>query len=144
MKLTGDERPKLIITWPMELRLKPYSSRWRRRPKNWSLWKLRVCAMNIWLFKNYWKVKNETMKKRVLLLLFLASASNLFSQEYQWQNITVDIKSSFRALSVVDDKVVWISGSKGWIGRSRNSGKGWSFQQIKAFEELDFRSIYAF
>ncbi len=84
------------------------------------------------------------MKKLASLLLFLASTSTLFSQEYKWQNVTIDIKSSFRALSVVDDKIVWISGSKGWIGRSRDGGRNWSFQQIKAFEELDFRSIYAF
>ncbi len=84
------------------------------------------------------------MKKIILLLSLIASTSSLFCQEYKWKNITVDIKSSFRALSVVDDKVAWISGSKGWIGRSLNGGKDWSFQQVKAFEELDFRSIYAF
>jgi len=86
------------------------------------------------------------MKKLVFLLLYLAATSKSFGQEYKWQNITVDIKikSSFRALSVVDDNVVWMSGSKGWIGRSRDGGKAWSFQQIKAFEGLDFRSIYAF
>lgn len=84
------------------------------------------------------------MKKIILFLLFIVLVSNLFSQDYKWQNITIDIKSSFRALSVVDNNVAWISGSKGWIGRSRNGGKGWSFQQVKNFEELDFRSLYAF
>src|SRR5579859_2298040 len=83
---------------------------------------------------------------RTLVSIFLVAASTikLFSQDYKWQNIAVQVKSSFRALSVVDDKVAWVAGSNGWIGRSRNSGKNWSFQQIKNFEELDFRSLYAF
>jgi len=84
------------------------------------------------------------MKKLVVVLLNLISVSNLYSQEYKWQNVTVDTESSFRALSVVDDKVAWVGGSKGWIGRSRNGGKVWSFQQLKSFEGLDFRSVYAF
>jgi photosystem II stability/assembly factor-like uncharacterized protein len=84
------------------------------------------------------------MKKLAFILLGLVLSSKLYSQEYKWQNVKVDIKSSFRALSVVDDKVAWVGGSKGWIGRSRNGGKTWSFQQVKGFEELDFRSLYAF
>ncbi|HLZ16613.1 MAG TPA: YCF48-related protein [Cyclobacteriaceae bacterium] len=83
---------------------------------------------------------------RTLVSIFLVAASTikLFSQDYKWQNIAVQVKSSFRALSVVDDKVAWVAGSKGWIGRSRNGGKAWSFQQVKNFEEFDFRSLYAF
>jgi len=84
------------------------------------------------------------MKKVVSILLYLVVTSNLFSQDYKWQNISVDVKSSFRALSVVDDKVAWACGSKGWIGRSRDGGKTWSFKQVKNFEEFDFRSLYAF
>src|SRR5882762_11336736 len=84
------------------------------------------------------------MKKVVSILLYLVVTSNLFSQDYKWQNISTDIKSSFRALSVVDNKVAWVGGSKGWIGRSRDGSKTWSFRQVKNFEELDFRSLYAF
>ncbi len=84
------------------------------------------------------------MKKVVFILLYLAFVSNLFGQEYKWQNISIDIKSSFRALSVVDNKIAWVAGSNGWIGRSHDGGKSWSFKQIKNSEELDFRSVYAF
>jgi photosystem II stability/assembly factor-like uncharacterized protein len=97
--------------------------------------------MNIWLFKSYWKVKIKIMRSTLLLLLIV---SNSFSQDFKWQNVAIDIKSSFRSMSVVDNKVAWIGGSKGWIGRSRDSGKTWAFQQIKGFEELDFRSLFAF
>jgi photosystem II stability/assembly factor-like uncharacterized protein len=84
------------------------------------------------------------MKKLLLIFIISVSFEKLFCQDYKWQNINVEIKSSFRALSVVDNKVAWVAGSKGWIGRSRNGGKTWSFQQSKGFEKLDFRSVYAF
>ena len=84
------------------------------------------------------------MKTLVLFFLVALSTIRLLSQDYKWQNIPLEVKSSFRALSVVDNKAVWVGGSKGWIGRSRNGGKAWSFQQVKGFEELDFRSVYAF
>jgi hypothetical protein len=50
---------------------------------------------------------------------------------------------SIRGLSVVDDKVAWISGAKGTIGITTNGGLKWSWQQIKGFEKSDFRDIEA-
>ena len=52
--------------------------------------------------------------------------------------------SSFRGLSVVDDSVLWVSGSQGTVGCSRDGGKTWKWMQIKGAEHLDFRSIKAF
>ena len=83
------------------------------------------------------------MKKFFLIFLIIASFEKLFCQDYKWQNVATDIKSSFRALSVVDDKVAWVGGSKGSIGRSRDGGKTWSIKKVQGFEELDFRSVYA-
>ncbi len=84
------------------------------------------------------------MKRLVLFFFTLASSQVSFCQDYKWQNVPIEVKSSFRALSVVDDHVAWVAGSKGWIGRSINGGKAWSFTQVKNFETLDFRSVYAF
>ncbi len=53
-------------------------------------------------------------------------------------------KTSFRGLSVVNDDVVWVSGSRGTIARSTNGGKTFSFSQIKGYEKSDFRDIEAF
>jgi photosystem II stability/assembly factor-like uncharacterized protein len=53
-------------------------------------------------------------------------------------------KTSLRGLSVVDDSVAWVSGSKGWTARSINGGKTWSWKQISGYESLDFRDIEAF
>src|ERR1700761_4185050 len=52
--------------------------------------------------------------------------------------------SSIRGLSVVDDSVAWISGSRGYVAITRNGGKDWTWQQVKGFEKADFRDIEAF
>lgn len=79
-----------------------------------------------------------------LVSITLLISSNSLSQPYSLQNCEVSVKSSFRGLSVVDDSVVWVSGSDGWIGRSTDGARYWKFNQVAGFEKLDFRSLYAF
>lgn len=83
------------------------------------------------------------MKRPVLSFLLVASFQFSFGQ-FQWKNVPVEVKSSFRAISVVDNNVAWVGGSKGTLGRTRDGGKTFSFRQVKDFETLDFRSVYAF
>jgi len=52
--------------------------------------------------------------------------------------------TSIRGLSVVDDSIAWLSGSKGTVAITRNGGKTWDWQQVKGFEKADFRDIEAF
>jgi len=52
--------------------------------------------------------------------------------------------TSIRGLSVVDDNVAWISGSKGTIAMTKDGGKTWSWTQVKGYEKSDFRDIEAF
>ncbi|MBS1532898.1 MAG: oxidoreductase [Bacteroidetes bacterium] len=52
--------------------------------------------------------------------------------------------TSFRGLSVVDDNVAWVSGSKGTIAITNDGGKTWAWQQVKGYEKSDFRGIEAF
>ena len=70
--------------------------------------------------------------------------SAALSQTYTLQNYKVEVKSSFRGLSVVDDSTAWVSGSSGWIGKTSNGTNQWEFKQVSGFEKLDFRSLYAF
>lgn len=51
---------------------------------------------------------------------------------------------SIRGLSVVDDKIIWASGSNGMVARSADSGKTWKWMQVPGFEKADFRDIEAF
>jgi hypothetical protein len=53
-------------------------------------------------------------------------------------------KASFRGLSVVTDKIVWVSGSAGTLGRSVDGGENWRWTTVKGFEKADFRDIEAF
>jgi photosystem II stability/assembly factor-like uncharacterized protein len=72
-------------------------------------------------------------------LAFIASA-----QKVSVKNVLEKLPTSIRGLSVVDDRVVWFSGSKGYVGRSIDGGANWKVQQVKNFEKVDFRSLYAF
>jgi photosystem II stability/assembly factor-like uncharacterized protein len=58
--------------------------------------------------------------------------------------LNTNVKASFRGLSVVDDKTVWVSGSNGTVGRSMDAGKTWTWFPVPGFEKRDFRDIEAF
>ncbi len=77
-----------------------------------------------------------------LILLFILSFSGLSAQSIQLLQNGKD--TSLRGLSVVDDSIVWVSGSKGWTAMSKDGGKNWDWKQIKGYESLDFRDIEGF
>ncbi|MFT3822969.1 MAG: oxidoreductase [Chitinophagaceae bacterium] len=58
--------------------------------------------------------------------------------------LTSGNKTSLRGLSVVNDKVLWVSGSNGSVGRSVDGGTTWQWHTVKGFEKRDFRDIEAF
>lgn len=84
------------------------------------------------------------MKFSYIILALTLITSSTSAQTLSIKNCEVNIKSSFRGLSVVNDSVVWVSGSAGWVGRSLNGATTWSFKQVAGFEKVDFRSLYAF
>lgn len=49
-----------------------------------------------------------------------------------------------RGLSVVNDQIVWVSGSAGKVARSTDAGKHWDWITVPGFEKRDFRDIEAF
>jgi photosystem II stability/assembly factor-like uncharacterized protein len=51
---------------------------------------------------------------------------------------------SLRGLSVVSDKVVWVSGSAGTVGRSVDGGQTWAWTTVPGYEKRDFRDVEAF
>lgn len=58
--------------------------------------------------------------------------------------LTTGTNSNLRGLSVVNDNVIWVSGSNGTVGKSSNAGKNWKWMTVKGFEKKDFRDIEAF
>ena len=55
-----------------------------------------------------------------------------------------DPNTSIRGLSVVNDKVIWVSGSNGKVGKSVDRGKTWQWFSVSGYEKRDFRDIEAF
>ncbi len=51
---------------------------------------------------------------------------------------------SFRGLSIVSDSILWVSGSKGTIGKSLDAGKTFQWFSPKGYNTVDFRDIEAF
>lgn len=77
---------------------------------------------------------------KLLLVLFLFS----FSINAQWQKINVDTKASFRGLSVVNQNIIWASGTGGTFIKTVDGGKTWTVGNVLGADKLDFRDVEAF
>ncbi|WP_438945108.1 WD40/YVTN/BNR-like repeat-containing protein [Sediminibacterium sp.] len=58
--------------------------------------------------------------------------------------LTQGTKTSMRGLSVVSEKIFWVSGSNGMVGKSIDGGKNIQWIQVPGFEKRDFRDIEAY
>lgn len=101
--------------------------------------------------------QNKMLSKTPLLILLFFTANAAGQTKLKNINIHLLTKakpSSFRGMSVVNDSVIWVCGSNGYIGCSKDAGKTWDWMQIPSAEnsayarasagKLDFRSIMAF
>lgn len=86
------------------------------------------------------------MRHLLYLLLPLLSSFITESKAQQATLIMLDSgqQTSIRGLSVVNDKVIWVSGSKGMFGRSTDGGKTFLWHTVPGYEEKEFRDIEAF
>jgi photosystem II stability/assembly factor-like uncharacterized protein len=78
--------------------------------------------------------------KILLPLAFLAATAFL----QHWAPVPVPTTASFRGLSVVNDHVIWASGTNGTVIRTVDGGKSWAVLTVHGAEQLDFRGIRAF
>ena len=62
----------------------------------------------------------------------------------QWVKQSVNTKASFRGLSVVNEKIVWASGTGGTVIKTVDGGKTWNVMTVPGAEKLDFRDVEAF
>src|SRR5687767_5281890 len=62
----------------------------------------------------------------------------------QWVKQNVNTTASFRGLSVVNEKIVWASGTGGTVIRTIDGGRTWKVMTVPGGEKLDFRDIEAF
>lgn len=78
------------------------------------------------------------------LLFFIHTRGLTQENRFSVEILTTGTATSLRGLSVVNDHIVWVSGSKGMVGRSLNGGKNWNWMTVKGFEKTEFRDIEAF
>lgn len=81
---------------------------------------------------------------RTIFFVLLLQFTQVEAQTFELQKVQTNTDAYFRGMSVVNDVVAWVSGSKGVVGRTINGGKTWRFLQVKGHEKLEFRSLYAF
>jgi photosystem II stability/assembly factor-like uncharacterized protein len=62
----------------------------------------------------------------------------------QWTKVDVPTTASLRGLSVINQNVVWASGTGGTVIKTTDRGKSWSVIAVSGAEKLDFRGIHAF
>jgi hypothetical protein len=74
---------------------------------------------------------------------YLLFQTNLFSQTLTFLDSS-QAEVSYRGMSIAQDGMIWISGSKGTIGKSPDNGKTWIWVNPTGFEKRDFRDIEAF
>ncbi|MEN9684393.1 MAG: hypothetical protein RLZZ28_179 [Bacteroidota bacterium] len=79
---------------------------------------------------------------KIFSVCFLLIA--LEGQSQTIEQLTAGNKTSIRGLSVVNDRVIWASGSGGYIARSVDGGKNFEWQKLSGYEKTDFRDIEAF
>lgn len=79
------------------------------------------------------------------ITIFIGSA--LFAQparqKIHLEVLTTGASTSIRAMSALNDAVVWVSGSNGFVGKTTDGGKTWRWMHPDN-ENLDFRSLAAF
>lgn len=83
----------------------------------------------------------------LFLMIFIQTVilkSPVYGQSAKLEIIASGINTGLRGLNVVNDNVIWVSGSNGTVGKSTNGGKNWKWFVVKGFEKREFRDIEAF
>jgi photosystem II stability/assembly factor-like uncharacterized protein len=80
---------------------------------------------------------------RSLALVGAATMAPAVALSQKWELASVATTASFRGLSVVDDRVVWASGTRGTVIRSSDGGVSWRVDSIPGAAAFDLRAIHA-
>jgi len=80
-----------------------------------------------------------------LIIRFLPLFISLtFGQSISLVTLDSRVESTFRGLSVVNQKVVWVSGTGGTVLRTIDGGKNWENISVPNMEKIDFRDVEGF
>ena len=72
------------------------------------------------------------------------TSSILIGQNLSLEKLNSNVDASFRGLDVINKKVVWVSGTRGTVLKTNDSGETWKDISVPNSTEIDFRDIEAF
>jgi photosystem II stability/assembly factor-like uncharacterized protein len=81
---------------------------------------------------------------KIFCLFFLLVAFPGLNLAQELKILTSGVSTSLRGLSVVDENIVWCSGSSGKVVKTTDGGKSFQWFTVQGYEQRDFRDIYAF
>lgn len=81
------------------------------------------------------------MKRLIFTCLWILAVLSVQGQQFTLETKPLPFESSIRGLCVVDYTTAWFSGSKGYIGYTKNSGDDFRMWQISGYENAEFRDI---
>lgn len=84
------------------------------------------------------------MNHKIVVILFIFLISTTHTNAQTLKILSAGNKTSFRGLSVVNDSIIWASGSNGTVAKSTDGGNNWQWLSVKRYEKIDFRDIEAF
>ncbi len=87
---------------------------------------------------------NKINRSHKTFILLLILSIPLFANTQIIREISSRPGISLRGLSVVNDAILWVSGTKGTVGRSTDGGKTIQWMIVPGYTERDFRDIEAF
>jgi photosystem II stability/assembly factor-like uncharacterized protein len=81
---------------------------------------------------------------RVLIGVLVTSAlpDVVAHAQAAWEPLKVETTASFRGLSVVDDRVVWASGTRGTVIHTTDGGNTWRVDSIPGASTFDLRGVH--
>ncbi len=91
-------------------------------------------------------ISRDTNQLRLSLATSLVATSLVAAvggAQSQWELLKAETTASFRGLSVVDDRIIWASGTRGTVIHSTDGGATWVVDSIPGAATMDLRSIHA-
>ena len=84
------------------------------------------------------------MRHTQSVVFLLLVSMNTYAQLPTIKVLESGKRVSIRGLSVVNDNIIWASGSGGSVARSTDGGNTFNWMQVPGYEKNDFRDIEAF
>lgn len=80
----------------------------------------------------------------ILTMIILFIGISCIAQTFTVRVLPDNNIKSIRGMSVVNDSIIWVSGTGGMVGRSTNGGREWQWTRVSGCDSCDWRSLHAF